>query len=310
MIGWSTTKQLIRELILNDPQIAGMLAPYGDAPAFFYAKAPSDSRPGWGARKYPRVDFGIDTRQDPERKTAGTMTINIFADTEAPLIGDLDPDRAIEARLKELLSGTFYTTYWDGTICTEWERSDEFELEKEKEETHPEVYGLSMSYDILAFPPQVTTDPDPVQGLNQWTKYHFGGMTVIGHDAIPAVFRPSDRKPAVYWRFDGAVTDRQSYAVTWYNGTFHAHVIADSVVERNRWIKAITEKMQLEGEVILPDKSPMFVNRIAVRNGADPLREGQIELTGRYGVLAQQRKERAQIKLNNAPISKAKEEEG
>ena len=72
------------------------------------------------------------------------------------------------------------------------------------------------------------------------------------------------------------------------------HVVAESVAERNKWTKAIIEWAQLEGEVILPDTSPMFINRIAVRHNADPLRDGQLELTGQYGVL---RVEDAQIRL-------------
>ena len=295
-------RRLIHRQVSRDPQIAGMLAAYSGEPAFFYSKAPSDSRPGWGKVRYPRVDFNIDTRQDHERKTAGTLTVNIFVTTEVPQIGELDPDRAIEERLKELLSGTFYTDSREGTLCTEWDRSDAFELETQNAETHPEIYGLTMTFDVLAFPPQLTTDPDPIQGLNRWTKENFG-MTAIGYEALPVIFRPSDAEPAIYWRFEGtATTNRQSYAVTWYTGTFCAHIIADSVMERNRWIKAIIEKAQVEGEVILPDTSPMFINRITVRHSADPLREGQLELTGQYGVLMQPPKEPAQLKLNHAPM--------
>lgn len=303
-------RQLIHKQVSEDTQMAGMLATYSGDPAFFYSKAPSDSRPGWGQKRYPRADFSIDTHQDPERKTAGTMTVNIFVTTEVPAIGDLDPDRAIEERLIELLSGTFYTDTTEGTSCVEWQRSDEFVLETEKAETHPEVYGLTVIFDILAFPPQLTTDPDPIQGLNRWTKENFMPMATIGFEEIPVVFKPSDKEPAIYWRFEGtSTTDRQSYAVTWYTGTFYAHIIADSVMERNRWIKAITEKAQIAGEVILPDGSPMFINRIAVRHNADPLRDGQLELTGRYGVLAQPPKEPAQFKLMHAPVSMAKKED-
>lgn len=303
-------RRLIHRQVSRDPQIAGMLAAYSGEPAFFYSKAPSDSRPGWGKVRYPRVDFNLDTHQDAERKTAGTLTINIFVTTEIPQIGELDPDRAIEERLKELLSGTFYTDSREGTVCTEWDRTDAFVLETQTAETHPEVYGLTMTFDVMAFPPQLTTDPDPIQGLNRWTKEHFGKMAAIGYEELPVIFRPSDEEPAIYWRFEGtATTSRQSYAVTWFTGTFCAHVIADSVMERNRWIKAIIEKAQVEQEVILPDTSPMFINRITVRHGADPLREGQLELTGQYGVLMQPPKEPAQIKLNHAPTSMAKKEE-
>lgn len=306
-----TIQEAVWEIVRNDAPLCAMLAKHGGKPAFFYSKAPSDEDAGWEGAKYPRADFTVDMRQDPERRTAGSMWINIYVTTETLPIGGTDPDRAIEWRLSDLLSGTFYSDEMTGTFCTEWERSDAFHFETQKGETHPEVYGLSVRFEIMEFPPQFTTDPDPVQGLNRWTKDHFTKMAVIGYDKLPDVFRPSDGRPAVYWRFDSTAADaRQGYAATWYTGVFYAHVIAQSVMERNRWIKAIAEKMQLEGEVILPDTSPLFVNRIAVRHAADPLREGQLELTGRYGVLAQKRKETAQLKLMHAPVREGRKEGG
>ena len=300
-------RQLIQEQVSADAQIAGMLAAYNGAPAFFYQRAPSDSRPGWGSPQYPRVDFNLDTRHDPERKTEGTLTVNIWCSAECPAVGNLDPDRAIEQRLLELISGTFYTGGDQETICAEWERSDEFVYE---DTAQPEVYGLIVTFALMAFPEQVTTDPDPVQGLNAWTKRRFPQMTVIAYDGMPPIWKPTDKNPAVYWRFAGtSSTDLQSYAVTWYSGAFAAHVIAESVTERNRWVKAILERAQVDGEIILPDTSPMLIKGIAARNGSDPLREGQIELTGRYGVLAQHRKETAQIKLNHPYFDTIEKEE-
>lgn len=298
-------RQLIQEQVSADEQIAGMLAAYNGAPAFFYQRAPSDSRPGWGSPKYPRADFNLDTRHDPERKTEGTLTVNIWCTAECPAVGNLDPDRAIEQRLLELISGTFYSGGDGETICAEWERSDEFVSE---DTAQPEVYGLIVTFALLAFPVQITTDPDPIQGLNAWTKRHFPKMMAIAYDDMPPIWEPTDENPAIYWRFAGtSSTDIQSYAVTWYAGTFAAHIIAESVTERNRWAKAIIERVQIDGEIILPDTSPMFIKRISSQNSADPLREGQIELNGKYGVLAQHWKETAQPKLMYPRCNPAKE---
>lgn len=291
-------RRLIHEQVSADTQIAGMLAAYNHAPAFFYQKAPSDSRKGWGKQRYPRVDFNLDTRHDPERKAAGTLTVHIWVTSETPAVGSQDPDKAIEQRLMELISGTFYTGADRTTVCAEWERSDEFLFEggaNTSDNTTPEVYGITMTFELLEFPVQVSTTPDPIQGLNAWVKAHFPPMVAIAYDEMPPVWKPSEETPAIYWRFEGtASTNRQSYAVTWFTGTFAAHVIADNVTERNKWTKAIIEWAQLDGEVILADTSPMFINRIAVRHNADPLREGQIALTGQYGAL---RVEDAQIRL-------------
>lgn len=302
-------RRLVHTQVSQDEQIAGMLASYSGEPAIFYQKAPSDSRKGWGEPRYPRVDFTIDMRQDPERHTAGTMIFNIWVTTECTAVGELDPDRAIEERLQELIDGTFYTGAESGTLCAEWERSDEFVFEGNEHGTnHPEVYGLSVTFELMAFPEQLTTDPDPVQGLNAWIKNHFPKMTAIAYDAMPEIWKPTDEHPAIYWRFESTVSNnRQSYAVTWYTGQFQAHVIAQTVTERNRWTKAIIERAQIDGEVLLIDESPMFINRITIRNGADPLREGQLGLTGQYGVLSQPPKEPAQLKLQKAIHNLAKE---
>ncbi len=304
-------RQLVQEQLSADAQLGGMLAAFDGQPAFFYQKAPHDDTRGWGTPKYPRLDFNVDMRHDPERKTEGTMTFNIWCSRECPVVGSQDPDRAIEARLMELVSGTFYTGSGRAAVCAEWERSDEFSFEgNQQNASMPEIYGLTVTFELMEFPEQITTSPDPVQGLNEWTKRHFGKMTAIAYDEMPPIWKPTDENPAIYWRFEGtASTNRQSYSVTWFTGTFAAHVLAESVTERNKWTKAIIERAQIDGEVILPDTSPMFINRITVRHNADPLREGQLGLTGQYGVLAQPPKETAQIKLIHPHHNSAEREE-
>ncbi len=288
---------LLKEQIRGDPVIADMLAKYKSRPAFFYQKSPEDTASGWSKPCYPRADYNIDMRYDPERKASGALTINAWCTSES----EFQPED-IERRLVALISGTFYTPPGGATISAIWSSSAAFDFEgntSDGDNTAPEVFGVTIMFDLLEFPEQITTTPDPVQALNIWSKDLFPGATIIAHDQMPEVWKPSDMNPAIYWRFDGAsADDRQSYAVDWYIGTFAAHVVADSVTERNRWIKALVETIQLEGEILLADRSPMFAQRIAIRHDADPLRVGQLLLTGKYGVLAQQRRERAENLLS------------
>lgn len=295
-------ERLIYEQIKTDNQIKGLLAVYKQEPAFFYQKSPIDSDKGWLMPCYPRVDYNIDMMYDPERKMAGTLSINIWCTDDCPPVGDDDPDKAIEKRLIELIGGTFYTGSDRATVCAIWNRSDAFDYERNtsmrKEGTTPEIFGITILFDLLEFPEQITTTPDPILGANSWIKQQFPQMVAIAHDDTPPIYKPTDENPAIYWRFIGADTgNKQTYAVTWYTGHFAAHVIAETVTERNKWTKAIIEQLQLWQEIILADSSPMFINRITVRNHADPLRDGQIELTGTYGVLDQHRKEEAGIRL-------------
>lgn len=300
-------RRLVLEQVAADVQIGEMLAAYNGRPAVFYQKSPSDSRRGWGSKRYPRVDFNVDMRHDAERRAAGTMTFNIWCSTECAAQGfdGMDADRAIENRLIELISGTFYTGSDRAALCAEWECSDEFNIENTQQNgTIPEIYGLTVIFELMEFPEQITASPDPVQGLNEWTKRYFAEMAVITHDEMPSIWQPTDEKPAIYWRFEGtASTNRQSYAVRWFTGTFAAHILAESIAERNKWTKAIIERAQLDGEIILPDCSPMFINRISVRHNADALREGQLELMGIYGVLTQPIKETARPKLMHANMT-------
>jgi hypothetical protein len=290
---------LLKDQIRGDPDIAGMLTTYKGKPAFFFQKAPQDKDRGWTGPCYPRMDYNVSNRFDPERKASGTLDINVWCTSESPFMPE-----DIEKHIVDLVSGTFYSDRDGTTICAVWSRSDNFAFESPsatRNNTAPEVFGTTASFDLLEFPVQLTADPDPIQSLNLWTRAHFPGMTVITLDEPPPVWKPTDEHPALYWRFEGtATTDRQSYAVTWYSGTFAAHIIAGSITERNRWTKVIIEQLQLAGEVILVDGSPMFAKQIGIRHSADPLREGQLLLTGQYGVLAEQRKEYAKPPINNA----------
>ena len=301
-------RQILSDQLSGDEQLAGMLAAYNGAPALFYQSAPSDSRGGWGQPRYPRVDFSMDTRHDPERKAQGALTFNIWCTSECIPCGSIDPDKAIERRLVELVGGTFYSGPDGQTVCAEWERSDEFLASEARDKTsHPKVYGTTVTFALLEFPEQISTSPDPIQGLNAWTKKYFPSMTAVAYDTMPPVWKPSDVAPAIYWRAEGAASgNRQNYSVIWFTGTFAAHIIAPSVTERNKWAKAIIERAQIDGEVVLADTSPMFINQIAVRHNADALRDGQLSLTGQYGVLAQAYKEPAQIKLLHPYYNPAK----
>jgi hypothetical protein len=276
-----------------------MLTQYSGKPAFFYQKSPSDTDGGWTKPCYPRADYNIDMRYDPERKAAGVLTVNVWCTTESAAMPE-----DIEKRLAALIGGTFYRGREDTETCAVWNRSDAFVFEAPtsiNKITAPEVIGVTLLFDLMEFPAQITTGSDPIQGLNSWTQANFPGAVIIAHDDAPPVWKPTDARPAVYWRFIGADADsRQTYAVNWYNGQFAAHVIAGGVTERNRWLKAIAERAQVDGEVLLTDGSPMFIKHIAIQHGADPLRDGQLILMGRYGVLTQTRKECAEPPLNHA----------
>jgi hypothetical protein len=290
---------LLKEQIRGDPCIAEMLTRYNGTPAFFYQRSPQDTDERWSKPTFPRIDYNIDMMSNAERKVAGVLVLNVWCSANNAAMPE-----DIEKRLIELIDGAFYTCGDKASVCAIWVRSDAFM--QETTPTTPEVFGTTLTFDLMAFPEQLTTDPDPVQALNTWTRENFPETVLIAVGDSPPIWKPTDGRPAVYWRIDGVVSnDRQNYSVAWFNGQFACHVIARSVADGRRLIKAIIEEIQTKGEVLLHDGSPMFVTQITARSGADPLREGQILLAGRYGVLKKHKKELAAVPLKRINFSDA-----
>lgn len=290
-------KLLIKQ-IQNDEQIKGMLTSYDEKPAFFYQKVlliPIDC----GVNLVTRVDYNVDMQYNPERKSSGILTINIWCTSESAAMPE-----DIEKRLRELIESTFYSEN-NVSVCAVWNRSDAFSFENNLNNSNnmqPEVFGTTVLFELMEFPEQITVDPDSIQAVNCWTKKYFPEIKIIAYDSLLPVWKPTDENPAIYWRFiDTNTDDKQSdYSVTWFIGHFSAHIIAETVTERNRWIKSIAEQLNINGEIVLNDGSPMFIKQIDIKNNADPLRDGQIIISGQYGILTQHKKETANIILNNS----------
>lgn len=270
---------LIYKTLESSDKLAGMLAQYDGQSAIFYQQAPQDTDKKWGEIHYPMAVFSSDDRYNPERKSSGVLNIDVFC-TDNNTVGPDDISPVIVDILSEL-----FLTGEKTTICVVWNRTDTF-TSKPADESNPVVTGNTVSLDILEFPLQVSTNPDPVLAINQWTKATARQSVVIGYDDLPESFRPTDTQPAVYWRTAGAGSIvKNTYAVAWMEAQIVGHIFCPSPAERLKWIRTITDKLAIQGFIRLSDGSPMIVNRISYNPAADPLHEGQITVTGTYGVL-------------------------
>lgn len=270
---------LIYKTLTGHDQLAGMLAKYDGQPAIFYQQAPQDTDRKWDEINYPMIAYVSDNQYNPERKSAGTLMVDVFTTKN----NDLGPED-ISPTIVETLSELFLTG--EGTtICIVWNRTDTFK-QQIRDESEPEISGNTISFDILEFPPQISVNPDPVLALNQWLKTIAPQGVFIGYDSLPESLRPTDTNPAFYWRAAGAGSVvKNTYAVAWLEAQIVGHIFCPSPAERLKWIRAITDKLAIQGFVALSDGSPMIVNRIAYNPAANPLHEGQITITGTYGVL-------------------------
>ncbi len=63
------------------------------------------------------------------------------------------------------------------------------------------------------------------------------------------------------------------------------HILCPDNELRIKITGIIAQKVSLDGEIIMLDYSPMFVKHLQVNYKADYLKEGQIFVTGHYGLL-------------------------
>lgn len=265
-----TLEELLYGKITNDAAMQDKLAKFRGRPALFERLAPNDKDPGWGGKaEYPRIDYVVDRSEDPERKTEGTVAFNIWCLTTSAF----GPEE-VERRLRELVDGAVFHPSDSAVTAVKWSRTDPFESEDAL------AIGLTVTFDLLAFPSQLTTSPDPVAAMNEWTKTVFPDLQVD-----PESWAPTDQIPAVYWRLAGFQVTDQHAAVDWLNATVAGHVLAPTPAGRLPWLKRIVEHLARTRRITMDDGSPMLLLNIAADSLADQFRAGQLRVTARYGVL-------------------------
>lgn len=134
-----------------------------------------------------------------------------------------------------------------------------------------------------------TFEPDPIAGLRAWADETWPAQ---GDPAVPQIqtditeWLPSDAAPGVMFRFVGIPTLLEQWPnATWFSARIAAHVIAPDRHVRLQWTRRLTESLALARHVALGDGSYFYLESIAADSSAHAVRDGQITLTGRYGVL-------------------------
>ena len=99
------------------------LAAFKNGPAIFLDQAPDDSDSRWDGSQYGRIIYGLNLKDDSERKVSGTMEIAI-----AYLFNNQGYKNLLEAKkiLKKAFEGVFLTDE-DTTISLVWRKSESFQ---------------------------------------------------------------------------------------------------------------------------------------------------------------------------------------
>lgn len=270
--------KMIYHRLRDDDILSGLTAQYNGGAAVFYQRPPSAENKKWGSNiQYPRIDYTLDLLENPARNTSGVLTINVWCDTQ---VGAEPED--IEHRLRELLHATFAQAD-DYTYCFAWVRSDAFEI-KAKEETVRTI-GVTVLFDVVACPCQYTMHPDPIKGLNAWTREVLPDAVIIGENSIDGWFEPTREHPAVYWRLTAQGKARQHFTHTWLDITVEGHVYCKNAADRLYNLVQLNTAYALAQHITLEDTSPMFLTSFVMQPHLNYITSGQIRATGNFGLL-------------------------
>lgn len=206
-----TLEELIRAWFIKNEAIAGKMARYAGQPAIFLQSAPADKQKGWGQKsQYPRIVNTVLLRADAERKRQGVLTVDFYCDISSSIPEEIEP--VIRASLKDILMQPD-----DGSpYCFAWQRTDPFELESRAidERGDKRIGGYRLQFDILEFPNQFMSFPDPVESLSLELKDAFPDMFVMGVDQIEEYRVATEDNPVLYCRMDSYQNDHVSMALT------------------------------------------------------------------------------------------------
>lgn len=278
--------ELIYKRFTECGEITKRLASYLDLPAIFYSEVPEK----WTEEQYPRICYSYDMQTNQERKSAGNLIVTLMCENSPR-----QTPESIEPQIQKCLRDVILAPKGESPYCFSWNRSEAFTYRKTDGQnmvTNDLIIGCDIWFDILEYPSQETTDPDPIVAVNRYIKALYPGAIVLGYDAIPDILEASGGNPIFYSRLNSVTQDRETNTIAWMSGKISIHLLCPEQDIRMKMSMALTNQLNLDGEVIMLDFSPMFIDGLSANYQADYLTEGQLGLAVRYGLLRYKSKER------------------
>lgn len=267
--------ELIHKRLSSYEDLKGILASFAGEPAIFNTEFPPDQSPGWeGKGQYPRICYKIDMQVNQERSSSGTLQIAVYSDKSGMLA------EVIEGLVRERLKDILMKPEGQDPLCVAWASTAAYLLEGTA------IVCKEIVFDILEYPNQETTDPDPVIAVGAFIKELYPESIVIGLDRLEDYTDPAEH-PVFFCRLQSCekTTGHCAHTICWFNAKVAIHILAPDASVRLKMASAINQKMAMDEEIIMLDQSPMFISSQSLNNKADYLREGQLTVTGKYGCL-------------------------
>jgi len=274
-----TLSELIYARLKSGAALAGKLTVFEGSPAIFNVKVPGDTDIGWTGPQCPRIVFSLDMQANSERQSLGRLTVDIISNVKS-----LYPED-IEVEVRALLRDVFMTPTGEPPYCLTWNSSDNFEINSNNLQSNGGEIGITCLFDVLAFPAQITTDPDPILALSRYIKAIIPESVMIGQDKLTDYFSADILKPAFYARLNTLERDSETYSVIWMQASLGISIISPTAESRLKLIKHLTDAFAIDGEITMLDGSPMTLRSVVADISVDYLTGGQIALSVRYGIL-------------------------
>lgn len=276
-------EELIYKRFAGSEKLTQKLAKYGEAPAVFSPEPPDSSQEGWGGRtQYPRVVYNFDLQASEERHSAGTLSVSLLCQNTTEVMPE-----TIEPLVRECLRDVILKPGNEPPYCFAWARTDAFTVDEEKGDA---TIGCDIRFDILEYPSWETSDPDPVMAVNRYIKKLYPGCLIMGYDRMEEITEAGAECPVIYCCLLSNDKGKETNTVAWMDGRIAVHILCPDSEIRMKIASDIVNTMSLDGEIIMLDNSPMFIKRLQVNYKSDYLKDGQIFVTGHYGLLRYRRK--------------------
>lgn len=271
-------EELIYKRFVSSEDLVKRLATFSGAPAVFSPEPPEENQEGWGGNtQYPMVVYNFDLQANEERRSAGTMSVSLLCQNTTEVMPE-----AIEPIVRDCLRDVILKPEGGTPYCFAWARTDAFTIDERKGIV---TIGSEVRFDILEYPSQETSDPDPIMAVSKYIKERYPECLIMGYDRMEEITEATTEHSVIYCRLVSVEKSKETNTVAWMNGKIAIHILCPDSGIRIKMAAAIANKISLDGEIIMLDHSPMFIKNLQVNCKSDYLKDGQIVLTGHYGLL-------------------------
>ena len=269
--------ELIRTQFCNSEGLTKMLTKFAGEPAVFSTTSPGDESDQWeGQYHYPRIVFNYDMQATPERNTDGTLSVILVCQNTADVFPEL-----IEPEIKKSLKDVLISPDDGSLYAFAWNRTEQFDI---PDGSSGLLIGCELRFDIYEFTGQETTDPDPVVGLNRYLKQLYDEAVVIGLDRLEPITVASREAPVIYCRLMSLNKMETMNTMAFVECRMAVHFLCPHTETRVKMATATAHELSKDTEYKLLNGSPLRIRQLQVDYGSDYLKQGQIFITGRFGI--------------------------